>query len=266
MRDATNRRRFGPLPTILGLLLLALTITVFVGQLVGYRVYAITTGSMTGTADAGSMVVARLQPTADLEVGDVITYVPPPDAPIDQAVTHRIVDIATNPDDTLTYTTKGDANQTVDSWTFQLADEQQLVMQTAVPHLGRPVLFLSDPGTRRIVIGVPALAIALLSLRDIVRIWRSREDEEDEAVEALPLPAIEVAAAAPAERPNTPSTTPRPRVVAPRPATHVLDLTEFPSHAAPAPRVVKVVRAADKVAAATPETTSASTATSTNDR
>ena len=43
----------------------------------GWQRYAIVSGSMTGTYDQGSLVLAEVVPVADLSVGDVITYSPP---------------------------------------------------------------------------------------------------------------------------------------------------------------------------------------------
>lgn len=169
-------------PTMLGMFMLLVTVAVIGGQLFGFRMVAINTGSMTGTADAGSLVIARLEPTDGLQVGDVITYLPPPDSGIDHAVTHRIAEIGTAEDGATTYRTKGDANQSIDFWSFRLDDPTQLVMQAAVPMAGRPVLLLADPTLRTIVIGVPAAAIALLALLDLVRVWR----EDDDVLIVLP--------------------------------------------------------------------------------
>ena len=57
----------------------------------GYSRYVITGGSMTGTYDKGSVVFEKPVPTADLRVGDVITYMPPADSGVSTLVTHRIL-------------------------------------------------------------------------------------------------------------------------------------------------------------------------------
>ena len=59
----------------------------------GYQRYVITGSSMTGTVDLGSVVFAEVVPVDELEVGDVITYLPPPESGVDDLVTHRIVSI-----------------------------------------------------------------------------------------------------------------------------------------------------------------------------
>ena len=55
--------------------------------LFGYQRYVITSGSMTGTYDRGSVVFADVVPVSDLRVGDVITYTPPPGSGPDGLVT-----------------------------------------------------------------------------------------------------------------------------------------------------------------------------------
>src|SRR3954469_22752147 len=56
-------------------------------SLLGYDRYVITSGSMTGTFDIGSIVFDKPVPTADLAVGDVITYLPPESAGVPHLVT-----------------------------------------------------------------------------------------------------------------------------------------------------------------------------------
>jgi signal peptidase I len=157
-------------------------VAIVVPKLLGYQTYVITTGSMAGTADPGSLVLARPVPTEALQVGDVITYVPPPDAGIPHPVTHRIVDITVDEAGQRSFLTKGDANVTADSWgAFQLDSSVQPRMVLAVPFAGWPVLLLSDRTIRMGAIGGPAIVVALLSLRDAVRGLRSSRP-------ALPVP------------------------------------------------------------------------------
>src|SRR3954451_2679775 len=83
-------------------------------SLLGYDRYVITSGSMTGTFDIGSHVFDKPVPTADLAVGDVITYLPPESAGVPHLVTHRIVSIHSSGTGTgtgpPTFRTQGDAN------------------------------------------------------------------------------------------------------------------------------------------------------------
>lgn len=169
----TVRRRAGRLTTgLLVLLALGLAAVFIVPKALGYDLYAITTGSMAGTVDPGGLVVAEQVPVADLRVGDVITYLPPPTSGVDHLVTHRIAAVAPDRTGALSYTTKGDANPAVDPWTFTLESPVQARMVWSAPLLGQPVLLLADPEMRRLVIVIPALLIGLLALVDVFRALR----------------------------------------------------------------------------------------------
>src|SRR5512144_1938966 len=91
----------------------------------GYQRYVITSGSMTGTYDRGSIVFDQTVPTSDLNVGDVITYSPPASSGVDGLITHRIVSIKNHGKDGFSYRTKGDANPKADPWRFQLDQPTQ---------------------------------------------------------------------------------------------------------------------------------------------
>ncbi|QIG39049.1 signal peptidase I [Microbacterium sp. 4R-513] len=99
----------------------------FVPGLLGYDRYVITGGSMSGTFERGSLTLEQQVPVSELRAGDIITYLPPAESGISELVTHRIVSIEPNPDgsDSLVFQTKGDANESIDPWTFTLADTVQ---------------------------------------------------------------------------------------------------------------------------------------------
>lgn len=141
-------------------------------SLMGLQRYVIMGGSMTGTYDLGSVVFEEVVPTSELQVGDVITYVPPADSGITTLVTHRIVEI-----DGDEYRTQGDANPAVDPWTFQLTAATQPRVVAHVPYVGFAFMALADRGTRMALIGIPAALIALWSLVELVRALRPRRDE-----------------------------------------------------------------------------------------
>lgn len=159
----------------LGLAFLA-ALAFLLPSLMGMQRYVIMGGSMEGTYDLGSVVFEEVVPTAELEVGDVITYVPPAESGITTLVTHRIVSI-----DGQDLRTKGDANADVDPWTFQLTTDTQPRAVAHVPYVGYAFMALADRGTRMAVIGIPAGLIALYSLLELARAVRpSRRDDEDQ--------------------------------------------------------------------------------------
>jgi signal peptidase I len=154
----------------------ALAAIVLIPALLGYQRYVITSGSMTGTYDRGSLLYDRVVPTSTLEVGDVITYDPPQGAA--GLVTHRIASIDVQRDGTRVYRTKGDANETADPWTFTLSGRTQARAAFHLPYAGFALAALSDRHLRMAIIGLPALLVALSVLAGL---WREAGEAAAEA-------------------------------------------------------------------------------------
>lgn len=143
----------------------------------GYERYVITGGSMSGAFEPGAVVFTRAVPVEELRVDDVITYQPPPDSGVEGLVTHRIAEIEDDPEQGLLFTTKGDANDTEDPWQFRIEDATQPRVELAVDHLGWPLIWIANPTTRMILIGVPAAIIFLLAAREAVTAVRRPKTE-----------------------------------------------------------------------------------------
>jgi signal peptidase I len=140
----------------------------------GFHRYVITSGSMTGTYDRGSIVFDKPVPVSDLEVGDVITYTPPDSSGVHGLITHRIVSISDHGSEGISYRTKGDANPDADPWRFQLDQPTQAKAAFSIPYLGYGIAALSMLPIRMLIIGVPALLIAFAL---IARLWREAGEE-----------------------------------------------------------------------------------------
>ena len=141
----------------------------------GYQRYVITSGSMTGTYDRGSVVFADVVPVSDLRVGDVITYTPPPGSGPDGLVTHRIVSIGADQFGRPLFQTKGDANEAADPWTFTLDEPTQARADFQIPYAGYVLSALSIREVRMFVIGLPALLIAVAVVAGFRREVRNAE-------------------------------------------------------------------------------------------
>jgi len=124
---------------------------------------------MMGTYDRGSIVYAREVPTASLRVGDVITYRPPPAAGPEGLVTHRIVWIGRDRRGGRAFGTKGDANAVRDQWRFTLTRPSQARAVFHVPYVGYAFAALGVREVRMLLIGLPAVLIALVTL---VGLWQ----------------------------------------------------------------------------------------------
>lgn len=167
MEITTTSRRAGRIGRLLVNVLCTLTVLLALGFVVpaafGLQRYVINGSSMSGSIELGSVVFAEVVPVSDLEVGDVITYMPPPESGIDHLVTHRIIEI-----DGTTFVTQGDANPQADPWKFQLGGTDQARVTYDVPYVGWAFLALQDRNLRMLLIGVPAAAIALISLGQLL--------------------------------------------------------------------------------------------------
>jgi signal peptidase I len=139
---------------------------VLIPGLFGWQRYVIVSGSMTGTYDRGSLVWDEVVPVGDLQVGDVITYMPPAG---DHLITHRISWIGHDASGARAYRTKGDANPVADPWTFRLDHPKQARVRFGVPYVGFALAALGRRDVRMALIGLPAGAIAAFSF---VGLWR----------------------------------------------------------------------------------------------
>ncbi len=154
-----------------------------VPSLMGWERYVIVSGSMTGTYDRGSIVFDEVVPVKSLKTGDVITYRPPRGSGPEGLVTHRIHSIGHDPKtNARVFRTKGDANAVADPWIFTLPDRQQARVVTGAPYMGFVLAALAQRKFRMVLVGVPALLIAMIVLGGL---WRDTGREAQERVAAV---------------------------------------------------------------------------------
>ena len=159
------RKRLGTaLATALCAACLGLAGLMLLPGLLGYQRYVITSGSMTGTYDRGSVVFDKVVPVSDLRVGDAITYTPPAGSGPSGRITHRIVWIGSDQLSRQALRTKGDANESADPWTFTLDGATQARVAFHVPYVGYVLSALAIRQVRMVLIGLPALLIAFAVL------------------------------------------------------------------------------------------------------
>ncbi len=164
------------LALVLAVLLLAIPFALHLQR------YVITSGSMTGAIDTGALIYSRIVPVKDLRVGDIITYAPPGRRSM---VTHRIVQITRDKSGRVVFRTKGDANPVADPWRFTLDKPTQARYWFQIPSIGYLIAALSLRWVRIVFIALPAMLVALATLRSI---WReqgpSGADPDDPITEA----------------------------------------------------------------------------------
>lgn len=167
-------RRLGN--TLLWLLLgvlaaLALTIVV-VPRVMGWMPLTVLTGSMEPTIPTGSQVVVEPvegeADAADLQIGDVVTFMPYPDNPT--LVTHRIVSRSMSTDGSVSFTTQGDANDAADPWTLT-ATQLRGEVRYHVPYAGYVANALdgNQKSTGIVAVAVMLFGYAALQLTAAVR-------------------------------------------------------------------------------------------------
>ena len=139
--------------------------------LTGMQVYVLTSGSMTGTIDKGSLVYDTKVPVSSLKKGDIITYSPPGNLPL---VTHRIYSVTHKPDGTPLFRTKGDYNKAADPWVFRLNHPTQARYVFHIPWIGWIFLVLSIRIVRILLLAVPALIVAVAMLWGL---WKEAGEE-----------------------------------------------------------------------------------------
>jgi signal peptidase len=163
------RRAAGAAVTVFLLVCLGLGLVMLAPAALGYQRYVITSGSMTGTYDRGSIVFSHVVPIESLRVGDVITYAPPAGAGPRGLVTHRLAERRRRADGRLEFRTKGDANPAADPWVFTLDGPTQARAVAHLPLVGYAFGALAVREVRMIAIGLPA---ALLALAVLMGMWR----------------------------------------------------------------------------------------------
>jgi signal peptidase I len=174
----SSRKRLGTaLASALCAACLALAGLMLLPGLLGYQRYVITSGSMTGAYDRGSVVFDEVVPVSDLRVGDAITYTPPPGSGPSGRITHRIVSIGSDQFGRQTLRTKGDANESADPWTFTLDGPTQARVAFHVPYVGYVLSALAIRQARMALIGLPALLIAFAVLAGFSRDVRKAATE-----------------------------------------------------------------------------------------
>lgn len=139
----------------LGLLVLApVLLLVLLPAVLGLQRYVVTDRSMDGSLGRGSVVLAREVPTADLEVGDVISF-RPPDGSSDERVTRRIVAIKDG-----VATTQADTSASKDPWAVPLTSASYPRVLLGVPYVGYPFVM----GGGWVLLVAAALAAFVLAL------------------------------------------------------------------------------------------------------
>ena len=113
---------------ILLVIVLVIAAVLYIPRLMGLKTYKVLSGSMEPKYHVGSVVYVEKSSIDDIEVGDVITFY----INDNTVVTHRVID---KDNDTESFHTKGDANETEDGGSVAY-DKVDGKVVLNVPYLG----------------------------------------------------------------------------------------------------------------------------------
>jgi len=163
VRRSVPRRLLSQLGNLVSIVCLVAFLGIAVGPHVfNYRTSTMLTGSMSPGIDPGDLVVIAPRPTADLEVGDVISYhIPVEDFRVE---THRVTSVKRQADGSVAIRTKGDANDKVDPWTAVIKSDTVYEVQTVVPRVGAAIRVLRAPVVQHGILWVALGGVLVLGL------------------------------------------------------------------------------------------------------
>lgn len=141
---------------VLGLVVALALVLVVVPKLSGSTPLTVLTGSMEPTLPPGTLLVVRPVDTADVRVGDVVTYQIESGRP--EVISHRVVEVASSSDGSTTFVTKGDANGSADEAPVR-PEQVRGELWYSVPWVGYVNQAVNGQARGWIV---PLLAVALL--------------------------------------------------------------------------------------------------------
>jgi signal peptidase I len=147
-----------------------------VSNLMGFETLTVRSASMTGTADVGSMVVARPITAGDVRVGQIILIRRERAGVALAPVLHRVIERQVDAAGQIIIRTKGDANTAADPEPLALRGPT-VTPVLIVPHLGVAVAALQTPAGW---FGLVVLPIVLALSVALGRLWTSDPAPEEE--------------------------------------------------------------------------------------
>jgi signal peptidase len=156
------------------LVVVALGAALAISRLMGYRTLTVQSGSMTGTADVGSVVVARSIAAADVRVGDVIVIQRERQGAAPAPVLHRVIERRVDTSGQIVIRTQGDANPAPDP-ELQVLRGRTLTPVVIVPRLGGALATVQTPVGWFGLVVLPLVAAVSFSL---CRLWAGEAEGE----------------------------------------------------------------------------------------
>ena len=134
-------------------------------RLLGYEMLTVHSGSMTGTASVGSLVVTKPITPDQVEVGDVVLVRAETEGLAAPGVLHRVIALHIRGGEVVVRT-KGDANAAPDPEPYVLSGAT-VTPVLVVPHVGRAMAFARPPLGWMVIVALPATLLLWLQLKAI---------------------------------------------------------------------------------------------------
>jgi signal peptidase len=168
------RRVGGVAVTILGILFVGVFVVQAVPGIVGADAsYVVLSGSMEPEISSGDAVIVKSVDPADIESGDVITFVRADDS---TPVTHRVVEVV-DTGSGLAFETKGDANDDPDP-SLVPAENVTGEVWVVLPYVGHVVMFANTSTGMALLVGLPVVTFVVSELYAFTRSDTAEEQPE----------------------------------------------------------------------------------------
>ena len=159
--------------TVLVGAVVVLAVLLLGGRLLGWQVFTVVSGSMEPVYHVGDLLYVRPTDPADLQPGDVITFVMNEQLVVG---THRIVEVE-DTGERLYFYTKGDANAAMDA--APVAQENVLGTPVfSIPLLGSVAAGVQQPPGSYVAVAVGAVLLALVLVPDLPGSKKRREHQQ----------------------------------------------------------------------------------------
>lgn len=150
----------------------------------GYRAYIVMTDSMAATDfDAGSLILVKEIDPAQLQVGDIITFVSQNSESFGETITHKIREITRDKNGDrafVTYGTTTGSDDTVLVTAPYILGKYEL----AIPHVGTFFNFLKTPQGYFVCILIPFMLLILHQGINTIKLFRRYKGEQMEEMNA----------------------------------------------------------------------------------
>ncbi len=175
--ETTPRTNAGPLrragavgswlvQAVASAILVATIAWLVVPRFAGWQPQIVLSGSMEPALPVGSVAFVADRDAEQVRVGDILTF-RHPDYP-GRLVSHRVVAVNRDERGVVSFRTKGDANDSPDSWTVS-ADQVVGVVTFHLPYAGYAHRFVRTPTGFGLLVGIPAALLIVGEIGNIVR-------------------------------------------------------------------------------------------------